>query len=141
MMMNTDATAKIKPPTGRPFTCVGTAYALRVVDNLEEAAAEAIDDVDKETVADMRHDAGLLRSVVAHRDHLHAQVGDVQETATRFQLAARAATAKYAGAMARMCGAQRDGCPFINGDPMAEEWTDGWDDAEAFACRVRDGQP
>lgn len=136
--MTTKVETKIAKPSGQPFPLVGTNYAHSVITGLVEAAGEAIDD--EEERDDMLDDGRLLRGVVEHRDHLHAQVGELQATATRFQLSAREQATKYAGAMARMMGQPESACPIVEGDPMRESWEEGWNDAEAFACRVKDGQ-
>jgi len=114
---------------------VGTGYAHSVITGFVKAVGETIHD--EEERADVLDDGRLLRGLVEHRDHLHAQVGELQATLTLFQLAERYAIAKVAGMQARMTGVLRADCPVLfDGDPVRKEWQDGWDEADRFAERV-----
>jgi ribosome modulation factor len=126
---------KIEKPSGQPFQVVGTGYAHSVITGLVKAVGEAL--ADEEERDDVLDDGRLLRGLVEHRDHLHAQVGELQATLTLFQLAERYAIAKVAGMQARMTGVLRTDCPILfDGDPVRKEWQDGWDEADRFADRV-----
>jgi len=128
------AVAVILPPSGRPFRVVGSAYAAASI--REAVATCATDDLDSEEQAEVRAAGDMLLDVVAHRDHLHAQVTDYQATLTRYMLDARSWKAKCAGFEARANGEDRAVCKIVEGDPLRVAWDEGWDLADKFADRV-----
>lgn len=81
----------IRPPSGMPFSTIGTDYAEALLCEAEKwATSSAANPTEIDGV--FKH----LRYLLAHRDHLHAQVGELQATNTRLLLEAREARAALA---------------------------------------------
>lgn len=117
---------KIAHPSGQPFPVVGTVYAHSVIAGLVEAVGEELDDDEERD--DMLDDGRLLRGVVEHRDHLHAQVGELQASNTAHITARRTAEAQLAGMNAYLDGKNLDANPYVEGDAAHDLWAKGWND-------------
>lgn len=85
----------ILPPTGEPFAIVGTEEARTTIEDFRQAATDLadLDDADPEKARGIAIDAAVILDVVAHRDHLAAQVTELQQSGTRLVERARLAEA------------------------------------------------
>lgn len=126
---------KIDAPTGVPFAVVGTKEAKAAVVVLSTWAREHPDVEDKHVYV-IEDAEDMLRGLLAHRDHLHAQMTDVQACNTGYVAAARESLSRLTGVCARMDGVQRVECPIVENDPMRVAWEEGWDTADKFSERV-----
>lgn len=127
--------AVILGPTGIPFPVVGTALARRAIGALVGTANDH-PDVEEMGHIEISWDEATLCGLLAHRDHLHAQVTDLQHTATRFQIEARTWQAMYMGVEARVLGKARTDIGMRRDDPLREAWEQGYDFADQFAESV-----
>lgn len=130
-----DDGAVLNAPTGAPFPVVGTKEAQAAVVVLSLWAREHPDVEDKHVYV-IEEAEDILRGLIAHRDHLHAQVRDVQHAATRFQIEGRTWLAMYMGVEARTLGKQRTDVGLRQDDPLRKAWEEGYDLADKFAERV-----
>lgn len=133
-----DEGAVINAPTGAPFPVVGTKEAQAAVVVLSTWAREHPDVEDKHVYV-IEEAEDILRGLVAHRDHLHAQVTDVQARNAELEVENRRIRAYAMGASARMSGQVRSDNPHrieATDQRTYEQWDKGWKDADKFAERV-----
>lgn len=126
----------ILPPTGAPFSTVGTKETQEAVDFFVSYAIDA--DTEQgatSTLADFPQ-GERLRDLIAHRDHLHAQVTEVQAANTDLQSANRMLLARNAGMVARMAGSPRDVNPYNADEHAHGAFNGGWAEVDAFANSV-----
>lgn len=126
--------ATILPPIGAPFAVVGTDEARDVVDYFVSYAIDA--DVEQgatTTRADYPEGERLI-DLLAHRDHLHAQVGEVQARNAALEVANRKMRIWSEGLMARLsAGAEEPACPYRSDDDAAVMWwTQGYAHANSL---------
>lgn len=118
---------KIEKPSGQPFQVVGTASASAMIEDMRGTARgnSALSIAEAEEVNEA---AQNLLDVLAHRDHLHEQVGELQASNTEHITARRTAEAQLGGMNAYLDGKNLDANPYADGDDAHTLWAKGWND-------------
>jgi len=123
--------AVILGPTGIPFPVVGTALARRAIGALVGTANDH-PDVEEMGHIEISWDEAALCGLLAHRDHLHAQVTEVQAKNTALETEMRRRLAYAAGMRAFLVDQDpRSSNPhYVDGVPVddvaANLWDSGW---------------